>query len=292
MDYQGIIIRPPSEANSLILQITVGCSHNRCTFCPTYKNVKFQLKDEKIIEKDIAFAAKHYGHFVKRIFLCDGDVLILKTSYLVSLFEKLKNAFPNLQRIGLYGNAKSILRKTPEELKHLKEKGLGIVYMGIESGNDRVLKNISKGVTREQLITAGKRVIEASLKLSVTVLLGIGGTSLSSEHAIDTGTVLTEIQPNYVGALTVMVIKGTPLYEEQKAGTFILPSPFDLLKELKLMIEYTDLKSGLFMANHASNYLPLKIKMPKEKDSAISLLEKIINEKNPAYLTPESYRAL
>jgi len=292
MDYEGIIIRPPSEANSLILQVTVGCSHNRCTFCPTYKGVKFRLKDLSIIEKDILFASKNYGHLVRRIFLCDGDVLILKTEYLLNLFDKLNLAFPNLQRIGLYANAKSILRKSKDELLALKEKGLGIIYLGVESGNDNVLKNICKGVTREKMLEAGRRVIETGIKLSVTVLLGIGGTKLSSAHAVDTGTLLTAMQPNYIGALTVMVIENTPLFEEQKRGDFVLPSPFELLSELKLMIEHTELKSGLFMANHASNYLPLKIRMPKDKANAIALLEKVIKEKNSEYLKPENFRAL
>lgn len=292
MDYQGIIIRPPSEADSLILQVTIGCSHNKCTFCPTYKGINFRLKDQSIIDRDIELASRRFGNFVRRVFLCDGDVLILKTEYLIELFSKLRAAFPHLQRIGLYGNAKSILRKSHNELKLLKENGLGIIYLGVESGNDEVLKRVNKGVTNEQMLEAGKRVIDAGIKLSVTVLLGIGGKELSKEHAVDTGKLLTAMQPNYVGALTVMVIEGTPLYEEQKAGRFILPSPFELLEELKIMIENTDLKSGLFMANHASNYLPLKIKMPKDKQQALELLQKVINEKNQHYLRPENFRAL
>lgn len=292
MDYQGIIIRPPSEADSLILQVTIGCSHNKCTFCPTYKGVSFQLKDQTIIDRDIELASKRYGNFVRRVFLCDGDVLILKTEYLLELFSKLKKAFPYLQRIGLYGNGKSILRKSIEELKILKENGLGIVYLGVESGNDEVLERVKKGINSHQMLTAGKMVLDAGIKLSVTVLLGIGGKELSKEHAIDTGKLLTAMQPNYVGALTVMVIEGTPLYDEQKAGNFVLPSPFELLEELKVMIEYTDLKSGLFMANHASNYLPLKIRMPKDKAFALDLLNKIISEKNNSYLKPEHFRAL
>lgn len=292
MDYQGIIIRPPSEADSLILQVTIGCSHNKCSFCPTYKGVTFRLKDESIIDKDIEFAGKRYGQYVRRVFLCDGDVLILKTDYLLNLFKKLRNTFPNLQRIGLYGNAKSILRKTEEELKILKENGLGIIYLGVESGNDEVLKRVCKGVNSEMMLSAGKRVVSTGIKLSVTVLLGIGGVELSKEHAIDTGRLLSAMEPNYIGALTVMVIEGTPLYEEQRLGKFVLPSPFQLLEELKIMIENTNIKSGLFMANHASNYLPLKIRMPKDKESALQLLNKVITEKNSSYLKPEYYRAL
>lgn len=292
MDYEGIIIRPPSEVNSLILQITVGCSHNKCTFCPTYKGVKFRLKSSDIIDRDIKFASKYYGESVRRVFLTDGDVLILKTDYLLSLFDKLHHAFPNLQRIGLYGNTKSILRKSHEELLALKQMGLDIIYLGIESGNNDVLKNICKGVTREQTIEAGKKVLSASIKLSVTVLLGIGGKEYSTVHAVDTGTILTEIQPNYVGALTVMVIENTPLYQQMKNGVFKLPTPLEMLKELKIMIEHTDLKSGLFMANHASNYLPLKLRMPKDKGYALMLLNEIIAKEDESCLKPETLRAL
>lgn len=292
MDYQGIIIRPPSEADSLILQVTIGCSHNKCSFCPTYKGVSFRLKDESIIDRDIAFASKRYGPLVKRVFLCDGDVLILKTEYLLSLFKKLKKAFPNLNRIGLYGNAKSILRKTQEELSILKENGLGIIYLGVESGNDEVLERVRKGVNSKMMLSAGEKVVASGIKLSVTVLLGIGGVELSKAHAIDTGRLLTAMEPNYIGALTVMVIEDTPLYEEQRANRFILPSPFQILEELKIMIENTNLRSGLFMANHASNYLPIKIRMPKDKEMVLDLLSKVISEKDNSYLKPEYYRAL
>lgn len=292
MDYHGNIIRPPSEADSLILQVTVGCSHNRCTFCPTYKGVKFRLKDWSIIERDIAEAQEEYGSHVRRVFICDGDALILKTDYLTQLFLRLKNAFPRLTRIGIYGNTKSILRKTPEELTMLKEHGLGIIYLGIESGNDEVLRRVCKGVTRGQAIAAGKRVKDSGIKLSVTVLLGIGGIELSQQHAVDTGSLLTAVQPDYTGALTVIVVKGTQLYDEMRAGKFKLSDPFGLLAELKIMLENTHINSGLFMANHASNYLPLKLRMPKDKDSAVQLIQRVLDEKNEELLKPEYMRAL
>jgi len=292
MDYQGIIIRPPSEAESLILQVTVGCSHNKCTFCPTYKNVKFRLKSWDIIKNDIDEAKMLYGDYVRRVFITDGDALILKQDYLLKLFDTLFESFPKLQRIGIYGNTKSILRKTVEQLCELKEHGLGIIYHGIESGNDEVLKRVNKGSTCIEHIIAGKRVKEAGIKLSITVLLGIGGKELSFEHARDTGTLITEIQPDYVGALTVIVCEGTPLYEEMLNGTFKLPTPFELLEELKIMLEHTHMNSGLFMANHASNYLPLKLRMPKDKEKAIELINEVLKRKDTKMLKPEYLRAL
>lgn len=292
MDYQGIIIRPPSEADSLILQVTIGCSHNKCTFCPTYKNVKFQLKPWDIIFNDILEAKELYGEYIRRVFITDGDALILRQDFLLKLFDTLYKYFPKLQRVGIYGNTKSILKKSLEELKKLKNHGLGIIYHGIESGNDEVLKRVCKGSTRKEHIEAGLKVKEAGIKLSVTVLLGIGGKELSYEHARDTGSIITEIQPDYVGALTVIVCDGTPLYDELKNGKFQLPSPFELLYELKIMLENTDMKSGLFMANHASNYLPLKLRMPKDKEKAIEMIDQVLKKKDARLLKPEFLRAL
>ncbi len=292
MNYQGIIIRPPSEANSLILQVTVGCTHNKCTFCPTYKDVKFRLKSTEIIEKDIEYARKRWGSLVRRIFLCDGDVLTLKTEYLINLLDQLNQAFPNLTRVGVYGSHKSLKNKTTDELVELKNRKLGIVYFGIESGDDIVLKKIEKGADSQDMIRACRKIKEAGLKLSVTVLLGIGGDKRSEEHAINTGKILTEIQPDYVGALTVIVCENTPLYHHMQSGIFKLPEPLALLNELKIMLEHTEMKKGLFMANHASNYIPLKLRMPQDKERAIKELKSIIQSGNRTVLKPEFLRAL
>lgn len=292
MDYQGIIIRPPSEANSLILQVTIGCTHNKCTFCPTYKGVSFRLKSWEIIERDIDYAAQRWGNDIKRVFICDGDALTLKTDFLLKLFDRINNAFPNLLRIGIYGSHKSLKNKTVSDLILLKEKKLGIIYFGIESGSDTVLQKIKKGATSKEIIAACKKIKEAGIKLSVTVLPGIGGTFLSTEHAIKTGWILTEIQPDYVGALTVIVCQNTPLYDDMVKGEFILPDSISILQELKIMLEKTDMKRGLFMANHASNYLPLKLRMPQDKEKAIELLDKIILSKDESILKPEYLRAL
>jgi radical SAM superfamily enzyme YgiQ (UPF0313 family) len=292
MDYQGNIIRPPSEAESLILQVTVGCSHNKCTFCPTYKGTRFRLKDWDIIKSDIDEARDSYGSHVRRVFICDGDALILKNDFLITLFDRLKESFPRLIRIGIYGNTKSILRKTNDELAELKRHGLGIIYLGVESGNDEVLRRVCKGADRARVIEAGKKVRGAGIKLSMTILLGIGGKALSHEHAVNTGTLLTEVQPDYAGALTVMVVPGTRLDEEMRAGAFQLPDAFEILAELKTMLENTDMHSGLFMANHASNYLPLKLRMPKDRDNAIAMIEKVLKERNQNLLKPEFMRAL
>jgi radical SAM superfamily enzyme YgiQ (UPF0313 family) len=290
MKYEGIIIRPPSEAESLILQITVGCSHNRCTFCPTYKAKRFRIKTFEEIKEDIDEAAQ-CGWAIERVFLADGDALIVPQPRLMEIMAYLKEKLPRLRRVGMYANAKGILKKTADELRELKEAGLGIIYLGVESGDQVVLERVKKGTTYEKLLQAGRMVKEAGIKLSVTVLLGIGGRERSREHAVATGRILTEMDPNYVGALSVMIVPGTPLYEEQAQGRFVLPAPFEMIEELRTMLTQTDMH-GLFFSNHASNYLALKVRMPKDKGDALRLIDEVLAKRDPALLRPDYVRAL
>lgn len=290
MKYEGIIIRPPSEAGSLLLQVTVGCSHNKCTFCPTYKGVKFRIKSLEEIEEDI-LEARSFGK-IKRVFLCDGDALIIPQERICAILDAIRKYLPTVERVGTYANVKSVLRKTVEELIELRAKGLSIAYLGIETGNDALLRKIQKGVTREKIIEAGRRLKEANITLSVTVLLGIGGREHSMNHAVDTATVLTEVNPDYVGALTVMVVPGTPLYNEQIAGAFVLPDTFGFLEELGVMIAQSDLTDCYFTSNHASNYLPIRARMPQMKDKTVHEIRRVIESKNKRILRPEYLRGL
>ena len=290
MKYEGIIIRPPSEAGSLLLQVTVGCSHNKCTFCPTYKGTKFRIKSFKEIEEDI-LEARTYG-LIRRVFLCDGDALIIPQEKLLAILDSIKRNLPSVERIGTYANAKGVLRKTVDELIELRNRGLSIAYLGIETGNEDLLAKIQKGITRDKLIMAGKRLKAAGITLSVTVLLGIGGRESSMKHASDTASILTEIDPDYVGALTVMVVPGTPLYEEQAAGTFVLPDTFGFLEELGIMIAQSNFTDCYFTSNHASNYLPVKARMPQMKDETVRAIQNVIATKNKRILRPEYMRGL
>lgn len=289
MHYEGTIIRPPSEADSILLQVTVGCSHNKCTFCGTYKGERFRIKDESIIDNDIRYAAKHMS-FIKRVFLMDGDALILPQRKLVWIMTRIREEMPWIQRIGLYGNSKSILRKTPGELDELRSLGLGIVYLGLESGDAQVLRDIRKGVSPESMIRAGRMVREAGLKLSVTALLGIAGRERSLAHARATGEVLSGIDPTYVGVLTLMVLPNTELGQKAAGGQFDLPTPSELLAELREMLFHTHMTRGLFLSNHASNYLPIKVKMPADKQRALSTIDKALE--GSISLKPEWLRAL
>lgn len=289
MHYEGNCIRPPSEAYSILLQATVGCSHNKCTFCGTYKDKRFRIKDDKIILSDILFAAK-YMRNRDSLFLMDGDALIIPQKRLIWILEQIREYLPWVKRVGAYANVKSIKMKSLEELKQLHQNKLGILFYGVETGDDEIRKAINKGSTSEACIEMGRRVKEAGIKLSVTVLLGIGGRDKSLQHAQATGKLLSDMDPDYVGALTVMLIPETPLYEDYVNGRFDLPDELGLLKELREMIAYTNLTEGLFFSNHASNYLPVKARLPQGKQGALDLIDSAL--RGNVVLRPEWMRAL
>ena len=289
MHYEGTCIRPPSEAYSILLQVTVGCSHNKCTFCGTYKDKRFRIKDDRTILGDILFAAR-YMKRQDRVFLMDGDALIIPQKRLMWILDRINEHLPWVKRVGAYANAKSIRMKTPEELKELRENGLGILYLGVETGDEALLKKIRKGASPQNLIDMGRKVREAGIKLSVTVLLGIAGRERSLEHARATGDLLSKMDPNYVGALTVMLIPGTLLHDEYLNGSFELLTEQELLLELREMIAHTDLSRGLFFSNHASNYLPIKARLPKGKQEALDQIDSAL--RGEIGLRPEWMRAL
>jgi radical SAM superfamily enzyme YgiQ (UPF0313 family) len=291
MKYEGVVIRPPSEANSLILQVTIGCSHNKCTFCPAYKAKRFRIRSFTEIKEDIDEARFNTPHY-RRVFLADGDALIMPQEKLLRIAAYLQEAFPSLQRIGIYGNAKSILKKSVSQLQALKEHKISIIYLGIESGDDETLQQVHKGTTYKKIVEAGQKVKAAGIKLSVTVLLGIAGVERSKLHAQKTAQILTEIQPDYVGALTLMIIPEAPLHRMVEEGNFTLPSPFDLLQELRIMLAESDLHHCLFFSNHASNYLPIRARLPKDKESSVQLIDEVLAAGNTSLLKPEHLRAL
>jgi len=290
MDYEGLIIRPPSEAYSLLLQVTTGCSHNKCTFCGTYRQKKFKIKPLEQIKKDLQEARSYDS--VDRVFLCDGDALIIPQPRLEEILKLINSNLPNINRIGTYANAKSILRKSVDELKNLKALGLEIIYLGLETGNAELLQKIHKGVTCEQMVEAARRVKEAGITLSVTVLLGLGGIDHSIEHAIDTAKILSDMDPDFVGALTLMFVPETELYEDYLAGRFVLPDKFGFIRELYLMIDKSNFTNCYFTSNHASNYLSVKAHLPREKEKTLRMIESVINAKDVSQIRPEYLRGL
>jgi radical SAM superfamily enzyme YgiQ (UPF0313 family) len=289
MHYEGNIIRPPSEANSILLQVTVGCSRNKCTFCGTYKGERFRIKPDAVIKEDIAFAAQ-YCRRQRRVFLCDGDALIIPQKRLLKILGDIEKNLPWVTRVGLYANAKSIKMKSLEELKEINAHGVGIAYMGLETGDDATLKKINKGANSNDMIEMGKKIRAAGIKLSLTVLLAIAGRERSQIHARETGRVLSAIDPEYVGALSLMLIPGTPLFRDFESGKFTLIEPEEMLHELRTMIAHTNLSRGLFHANHASNYLALKARLPRDKEATLKMIDDALAGK--LELKPEFLRAL
>ncbi len=286
-----MIFRPPSEAESLILQVTVGCSYNRCTFCGAYREKIFRIKSFEEVKEDIDEASR-FGGSIRRVFLADGDALAIPQKDLLRILEYMKSKFPYLERVGIYANANDILKRDGDELKALKDLGLGIIYMGLESGNQEVLRRVKKNATIGRMVQAARRVKESEILLSVTVILGLGGVEYSLIHAKDTGIVLSEMDPDYVGALSLMVIPGTPIAKEIEEGKFLLPDPFGLIKELEVMVEHLEVTSCFFASNHASNYLPLRVRLPEGKDEALRRIREVLRRRDPALLRPEFLRAL
>ncbi len=289
MHYEGFCIRPPSEADSILLQVTVGCSHNKCTFCGSYKDKRFKIKDDQTILDDIKFASR-YMHRQKRVFLMDGDALIIPQKRLLWILESINAYLPWIERIGVYANVKSIRKKSPEELQQLREQKLSIAYLGVESGDDGILEDVNKGTNSREQIQMGQKLKQAGIKISVTVLLGLGGRDGSMQHAKNTGQLLTEMDPEYVGALTVMLIPGTPLYDKYERKEFELPNQEEILRELREMLKYTNLSKGLFISNHASNYLPIKVQFPGDKQKGLDMIDSAL--KGEVGLKPEWMRAL
>jgi radical SAM superfamily enzyme YgiQ (UPF0313 family) len=289
MHYEGNIFRPPSEADSILLQVTTGCSHNKCTFCGMYKGSRFTIKDDATIMADIDFAAR-YCQRQSHLFLCDGDALIIPQQRLVHILATIRQKLPWVKRIGLYANTKGIKMKSAEQLRELQQLGLTIAYMGLESGDDVTLARINKGADAARMIAMGQKIRAAGIKLSITVLLGIADRERSAIHARATGKVLSAIDPEYVGALTLMLTPGTIAHDEYLAGSRSLPGPQEMLAELSEIFAHTELSNGLFHANHASNYLPIKARLPRDKDKVLALLDAALHGK--VELKPEYLRGL
>ncbi len=290
MRYEGTVYRPPSEASSLIIQLTIGCARNTCTFCAMYKDKTFRVRDLQEVVEDLEMARKYYQRIkVRRIFLADGDALIVKTQDLLYILNKCKEYFPEVERISVYGAPKDIIHKTPEELKQLKDAGLDMVYMGLESGDDQVLKEVKKGVTAAEMIEAGQKVRAAGMVLSMTIISGLGGKKLMREHALNSAKVISAIKPEFVGFLTLLIEPGTPMYEQYRAGELDLLSPEEVLDETQLFIENVDAEGTVFRANHASNYIPLAGTLNAEKQI---ILEQIKRSKEQSSYRPETFRAL
>jgi radical SAM superfamily enzyme YgiQ (UPF0313 family) len=291
VDSEQVLVRPPSEANSFLLPVTYGCSHNTCTFCGTYADMEFRIRPPEDIKQDIDKVAGHYSFSMRRVFLENGDALIYKQPGLVEVLKYLNQKFPQLDRIGTYASPQSALIKNVDELRELHDLGLKIAYMGVETGDEELLKKIDKGVTYDQIVEAGRKIKQAGIILSVTVILGLGGVEGSQRHALGTARILTDIDPDFAGTLTLMLVPGTPLHKDWEEGRFKLVSPFQSLEELKVIIEKSNFSNCFFTANHASNYLPLKVRLPEQKEAVLKLIDEVLVSRDMSRLRPEFIRA-
>lgn len=290
MRYEGNIYRPPSEARSLLVQATIGCAHNKCTFCSMFRDKQFRVRPLAEVLEDLETARKTYRH-ISRIFLCDGDALCLDNVKLLTILGRIRILFPECERVSLYGSPQDVLRKTAEELDALRNAGLQMIYIGAESGNEEVLRRVCKGAARNEIIAAVRKIEAAGIKASVTFISGLGGTELMEAHARDTGTMISEMEPSYVGLLTLMTEPAAPLTRDIAQGKFQLPDPVGILRETRILIDNIHVaKDCVFRSNHASNYLSLGGVLPADKDAMLARLDQAMNHQE--MLKDERYRML
>ena len=289
MRYKGSVYRPPSEAYSLIVQVTYGCSHNTCAFCSMYKEKRFALRPLEEVLEDFRIARQTYRH-VDKVFLADGDALVRKASELYTILDTVRELFPECQRVTCYASPASIRIRTDEELRTLRAKGLTMVYMGLESGCDEVLKRMRKGHMSAEIIEMGRKVRENGIALSVTAITGLGGPELLEQHAIQTAEAFNAMNPEYIGMLTLMVEPGTPLYTWVQDGSFRLLDQPQVLRETRLLVEKLDSPGSVFRMNHASNYLVLKGTLNQDRDAMLAEIGRA--EHDLSRLRPESWRGL
>ena len=279
MHYSGAVYRPPSEARSLIVQSTLGCSHNKCAFCTRYKDKKFSINPVEQVLMDLA-EARSYSRFIEKVFLADGDALILPMDYLLTVLDYIRQYFPECRRVAAYATTKAVMRKTDEELRTLREHGLGIVYIGLESGNEALLKKFCKGVTAEETVVSTLRCKAAGIATSVTAINGMAGADGDwRAHAVDTANAVSRMKPDYIAFLTLRVYSGTPLHDWIERGEFRMMNPTELMTETRLFLEHIDSEGSVFRSNHASNYLPLGGTLNRDRAALIHTIDEALDGK-------------
>lgn len=276
MMYEGDVYRPPSEANSLILQLTIGCAHNTCTFCTMYKQKKFRVRQLSEVLNDLYWVKDHYPYFFDRVFLADGDALIVKTPDIITILDKIYELFPHVRRVTTYGAAADVLRKSTEELSLLRSHGLEMVYIGAESGSDKVLTDVNKGVTAAETVDACQKLKAAGIKVSMTLITGLGGRADTREHAIESAKLVTATKPEYLGLLTLTLGGNAPLKQDYISGKFETLSPMEGLEEQKLFLEHVDSEGTVLRSNHVSNHVALSGTLNQDRARMIDQLEQVI----------------
>lgn len=282
MQYEGDVYRPPSEAGSLLVQVTIGCAWNKCTFCTMYKNKQFRVRPFVEIEQDLNECVP-YAPSIRRIFLCDGNALVLAQDKLVPILEKIQQLFPNLEAVRCYASAKDILRKTPEELCQLRELGLEMLFIGLESGSDKVLQEVEKGETKQEMIAAAQMLKKAGIKQSVSIIAGLAGEDDWQEHMKETADALNQMQPEFLGLLVLMPHGEASLYGKQGESRFKAPSELQVLKEMNLLLQNLNLNNCYFTSAHASNRYNIKGRLPIDKPHVLEQVSHLLKRiENPA----------
>lgn len=287
MRYEGVVYRPPSESHSLLIQCTIGCPHNKCTFCAMYKEKKFRIRSVADIREDLESARTVYGENVRSLFLPDGNTILMKTEQLVEILNYARELFPQLERITMYGSARFLNLKTADELKQLREAGLDRIHSGMETGDDVTLAKVCKGSTAAEIISAGQKVLTAGMELSEYVLIGIGGRERTREHAIESARVLNAITPHFIRLRTLIPMEETPLYEDYRQGRFGLLSPHGALRETRLFISELKVDGSMLYSDHASNYAWVHGRLPKDKDKMIRKIDELLEEPESSFRPPD-----
>lgn len=291
LPYDEPLFRPPSEADSLILQITLGCSWNKCAFCEMYSSKQFKIKDEATIIQEIK-SVSNLPYDYRKIFLADGNPMVLSTSKLLTILNTIKTNLPRIRRVTTYALPDNILSKSIDELKELKDAGLSMLYVGIESGDDEVLKMINKSENHITTVNGLLKAKEAGMKLSVIILNGVGGKKYSKQHAINSAKILNEIQPEFASSLILSFPYGENHYKSKFKGEYIPMNITDLLEEMEVFIEHSQLHSTIYRSNHASNYIDLSGVLSKDKERFLEQLRFAIQNPEQAGLREEWQRGL
>ena len=275
MRYEGQIYRPPSEAYSYILQVTVGCSHNACTFCNMYADKQFHIRKLSDILEDLQMARRAY-RYVQRIFLADGDALIVKTETLLEILRSIRGLFPECERITSYASARDLILKTPGELALLQKNGLDMVYLGLESGSERILKEINKGITVKETVQACQKAKDAGIRLSITQITGLAGQDGMEENAVESAKALSRINPEYIGIMTLTLRRGTPMTRDFEAGRFKRLTPKQIVEEMRMLVAGLDSEGSVLRSNHISNYVQLRGTMNRDKSIMLEQLDRAL----------------
>ncbi len=288
MKYEGVVYRPPSEFDSLIVQATIGCPHNRCIFCNMYSDRKFRIRPVSEIKADLEKAMSKFGDSVRKIFFADGNTILMKTEELLDILHFCKDSFPNLKSVTMYGSAQYILLKSQEELNSLNEAGLSRIHSGMESGDDEVLNLIDKGYDSDQMTKAGRMVKSAGIELSVYFLCGVGGKKLSQQHAVNSAKVINLINPDFIRLRTLMPFEGTRIYDMYKSGEFKLLNPHEALSEIRLLMEHLNVEGSQFLSDHVSNYENITGTLPGDREVMLNEIDEALRLDPSEFRSPES----